>query len=86
MEPSDRRVLLLAWRMGAKRMGYFARDEFAGGLAALSAATLPQLQSALPGLDAHVASPAALEDFFGFAFRFCLTVSTDPRRAPPCFS
>ena len=28
---SDRKVLILAWKMGAKRMGYFARDEFCYG-------------------------------------------------------
>jgi DCN1-like protein 4/5 len=74
LEPSDRRVLLLAWRMGAKRMGYFARDEFAAGMASLPAASLAQLQTALPRLDGHVASAAALDDFFAFAFKFCLTV------------
>ena len=31
LDPSDRKVLILAWKMGAKRMGYFSRDEFCYG-------------------------------------------------------
>ena len=31
LDPSDRKILILAWKMGAKRMGYFTRDEFCYG-------------------------------------------------------
>ena len=31
LDPSDRKVLLLAWRFGAKRMGFFSREEFKSG-------------------------------------------------------
>jgi DCN1-like protein 4/5 len=37
-------VLLLAWKMGASRMGYFSRAEFTTGLKALNALSLDKLR------------------------------------------
>ena len=31
LDPADRKVLLLAWKMGAQRMGYFSKKEFERG-------------------------------------------------------
>ena len=31
LDPADRKVLLLAWKMDAQRMGYFSRAEFERG-------------------------------------------------------
>lgn len=46
------------------------------GLAGLKVTTLDKLKKALPGLEEEVASdPDAFQDFYMFAFRFCLTVS-----------
>lgn len=37
-------VLLLAWKMGAKRMGFFSRDEFRRGAACSTIATAARLR------------------------------------------
>lgn len=74
VDPSDRKVLLLAWKMRAKRMGYFSRDEFHSGLVALKAANITAVQRALPSLEAEVdCNPEAYRDFCTFAFKYCLT-------------
>jgi DCN1-like protein 4/5 len=74
LDPSDKRVLLLAWKMRAKRMGYFSRDEFQTGLAALKATTVAQVKRALPALEEQIdMDPEAFHDFCTFAFKFCLT-------------
>ena len=68
-------MLLLAWRMGASRMGYFSREEFVRGLRALGTPTLDKLRKALPKLESDMESdPDAFSSFFAFAFKFCLTV------------
>ena len=68
-------MLLLAWKMGAQRMGFFARDEFCRGMGALGAASVDKLRKALPKLEEEVdADPEAFASFFAFAFRFCCTV------------
>ncbi|KAK9829071.1 hypothetical protein WJX72_003754 [[Myrmecia] bisecta] len=77
VDPADRKVLLLAWRMGAQRMGFFTREEFLQGLKALKAPDLAKLKKALNGLDGAVSSPEDFQDFYQFAFRFCLT---EPRQ------
>ena len=37
-------VLLLAWKMGASRMGYFSRQEFTNGIKLLNATSLDKLR------------------------------------------
>jgi len=67
-------VLLLAWKMGAQRMGYFTRGEFEGGARALKAADAKSMKKAALGLEDEVAAPAPLLAFATFAFKYCLTV------------
>ncbi len=73
-------VLLLAWKMGAQRMGYFARGEFECGARLLRAADAKALRRAALALEDEVAAPAALLAFATFAFRYCLTVRARRRR------
>lgn len=73
VSPTDRRVLVMAWIMGAKRMGFFSRQEFLHGCRTVGASTLAQLKKALPKLDAAIAAPDAFQGFYTFAFQFCLT-------------
>ena len=44
------------------------------GFASLNASSVAQLKKALPSLEAAVGDPASLQDFYTFAFKFCLTV------------
>ena len=67
-------VLLLAWKMGAQRMGYFSRSEFESGARALKAYDAKALRRAALALEDEVAAPSALLAFATFAFKFCLTV------------
>lgn len=74
VDPSDRKVLLLAWKMRAKRMGYFTREEFQSGIAVLKATSAASVQRALPSLETEVdCNPDAYRDFCTFAFKYCLT-------------
>lgn len=74
LDPTDRRVLLLAWKAGASRQGFFTRGELTRAGAALRAPTFRALAAALPALaTATDASPGALADFMAFAFKYCLT-------------
>ncbi|KAK9832136.1 hypothetical protein WJX74_000315 [Apatococcus lobatus] len=77
VDPADRKVLILAWKLGAQRMGYFSRAEFCSGCRDMKATDLTKLRAALPGLEDEVAMPSAFQSFFQFAFRFCLT---EPRQ------
>ncbi len=56
-------------------MGYFSRDEFTTGLMNMGVASVAQLKKALPQLEVEVKAPHTQRDFYGFAFKFCLTVS-----------
>jgi len=80
--PRRAQVLLLAWKMGAQRMGYFARGEFECGARLLRAADAKALRRAALALEDEVAAPAALLAFATFAFRYCLTVRARRRRVP----
>lgn len=74
VDPADRKVLLLAWKMRANRMGYFTRDEFQTGMLALKASNVAAVQRALPNLETEVdCDPEAYRDFCTFAFKYCLT-------------
>jgi DCN1-like protein 4/5 len=78
MDPSDRRVLLLAWKMGAQRMGFFTRQEFEQGMRLLRAKDMKSLATALDGVEDDVESdPDTFQNFYLFAFQFCLT---EPRQ------
>ncbi|CAL5376312.1 unnamed protein product [Camellia sinensis] len=61
VDHTDVRILMLAWKMNAQKQGYFTQDEWQRGLKALTVDTVNKLKNAL------------LEDFYSFAFQFCLT-------------
>ncbi|KAF8369769.1 hypothetical protein HHK36_032209 [Tetracentron sinense] len=44
VDHTDVRILMLAWKMGAGRQGYFTLDEWRRGLIALQADTITKLQ------------------------------------------
>jgi DCN1-like protein 4/5 len=70
---TDIRILLLAWKLRASRMGYFSKDEWRQGLKALRVDSLEKLKRVLPTLQDEVANPYTFKDFYQFAFGFCLT-------------
>lgn len=73
MDPSDIRILMLAWKMGSAKQGYFTLEEWGRGMRAFRADTMAKLQKALPDLQKEVLMPENYLDFYSFAFRYCLT-------------
>ncbi|KAL7215112.1 hypothetical protein ACSBR1_027308 [Camellia fascicularis] len=61
VDHTDVRILMLAWKMNARKQGYFTQDESQRGLKALTVDTVNKLKNALS------------EDFYSFAFQYCLT-------------
>lgn len=73
VDHTDVRILMLAWKMKAEKQGYFSKDEWRTGLKALNADSLNKLKKALPALEREVMQPPNFEDFYGYAFQYCLT-------------
>mmetsp|Transcript_70684 Transcript_70684/g.223789 ORF Transcript_70684/g.223789 Transcript_70684/m.223789 type:complete len:221 (-) Transcript_70684:207-869(-) len=73
LDPSDARVLQIAWKMGAEKMGFFSREEWRRGMSALRATSADKLKKSLPGLEEELGDDCeAFRSFFAFAFSFCL--------------
>lgn len=70
---TDVRILMFAWKLNAEKQGYFTLEEWRKGLKALRADTLPKLVKALSDLEKEVRRPTTLDNFYAYAFRYCLT-------------
>ncbi|XP_058759432.1 uncharacterized protein LOC131633026 isoform X1 [Vicia villosa] len=73
VDHTDVRMLILAWKLKAEKQGYFSKDEWRKGLKSLGADTLPKLKKAINGLKKEVTGPECFEDFYSYAFQYCLT-------------
>lgn len=73
VDHTDVRMLILAWKLKAEKQGYFSKDEWRKGLKCLGADTLPKLRKAINGLKKEVTVPECFEDFYSYAFQYCLT-------------
>ncbi|MCL7037561.1 hypothetical protein MKW94_009746 [Papaver nudicaule] len=75
MEHTDVRILMLAWKMSAAKMGYFTRDEWQNGLEALKANNMNKLSKKLTKLEKKIkqASDNKFMRFYSYAFQYCLT-------------
>ncbi|BBH08580.1 hypothetical protein with DUF298 [Prunus dulcis] len=49
------------------------QDEWQRGLKELHVDTISKLKKALPGLEKELMTPPKFEDFYAYAFRYCLT-------------
>ncbi|KAA3477601.1 DCN1-like protein 4 [Gossypium australe] len=70
---TDVRILMLAWKLKAGKQGYFTQDEWRTGMKALGVDSLSKLKKALCELEIEVGKPTNYEDFYTYAFRYCLT-------------
>ncbi|XP_024526287.1 DCN1-like protein 5 isoform X2 [Selaginella moellendorffii] len=78
IEPTDMRILLLAWKFGADKQGFFTLEEWRAGLKALKADTLDKLKKALANLQQQVADDEEeFKSLYSFSFQYCLT---EPRQ------
>ncbi|KAB5514547.1 hypothetical protein DKX38_028453 [Salix brachista] len=73
VEHTDVRILMFAWKLKAQRQGYFTRDEWRSGMKALKVDSLSKLKKGLPELEKEVNTPGNFQDFYSYAFRYCLT-------------
>ncbi|KAK3007429.1 hypothetical protein RJ639_013555 [Escallonia herrerae] len=73
VDHTDVRMLMLAWKMNAEKQGYFTQDEWHIGLKALRVDTIGKLKKRLSNLMEEVMKPENFEDFYLYAFRYCLT-------------
>ncbi|XBI09970.1 hypothetical protein VPH35_137388 [Triticum aestivum] len=72
---TDVRILMLAWKMGCEKQGYFTLDEWRTGMKALRADSISKLKKAFPELVQEVTRSSNFQDFYPYAFRYCLTGS-----------
>jgi len=77
LDPSDCRVLIFAWLLGAQRMGYFERAEWRVGLARLGTAEPAGMAKTLGQFHKDLGHSDMFKDFFRYAFGYCLT---EPRQ------
>ncbi|XP_044958354.1 DCN1-like protein 4 isoform X1 [Hordeum vulgare subsp. vulgare] len=70
---TDVRILMLAWKMGCEKQGYFTLDEWRTGMKALRADSISKLKKAFPELVQEVTRSSNFHDFYPYAFRYCLT-------------
>ncbi|GAM24581.1 hypothetical protein SAMD00019534_077560 [Acytostelium subglobosum LB1] len=70
VEPEDIVMLVLAWHLKAKSMGYFTKQEFVTGLSELGIDSLAKLQSHLPSLRKDLDDANNFKEIYRFAFLF----------------
>ncbi|GAV79969.1 Cullin_binding domain-containing protein [Cephalotus follicularis] len=70
---TDVRILMLAWKLKAAKQGYFTQNEWQTGLKALKVDTIRKLKKALVAIEKEVMMPSNFEDFYSYAFQYCLT-------------
>ncbi|XP_061356223.1 uncharacterized protein LOC133300669 [Gastrolobium bilobum] len=72
VDHTDVRILILAWKMEAKNLGFFSKDEWRRGLKGLGVDTIRKLRKELNGLEKEVIEPQWFEDFYFYAFKYNL--------------
>ncbi|KAI3974703.1 hypothetical protein MKX01_004432 [Papaver californicum] len=73
---TDVRIMMLAWKMSAAKMGYFTLSEWQNGFDALKANSMRNLSKALTKLQKDIKKEAYKEEFlelYSYAFKYCLT-------------
>lgn len=73
LEPTDVKLLILAWCFQAEEQGYFSKAEWIRGMSELRVDSMATLVSKLDSLDRQLrgaTSSPTFKDFYKFAFRF----------------
>lgn len=74
LEPTERTVLLLAWKLKAQIQCEFSCQEFVTGLTEMKVDTLEKLKTKLPSLSEEVRqSPDKFRQFYQFTFNYART-------------
>ncbi|KAJ1551055.1 DCN1-like protein 4, partial [Cladochytrium tenue] len=69
-------VLVLAWKLGAKRMGFFDKHEWMTGMAQLKTDSREKLVALLPSLDEAFNTAETAREIYRWAFGFCKESAT----------
>jgi len=70
VDPEDVVMLVIAWKMDAKQMGFFTRKEWLKGLAELQCDSIVKIRSKLDSLRAQLYDPMTFKAVYRFAFDF----------------
>ncbi|XP_051148031.1 uncharacterized protein LOC127263114 isoform X1 [Andrographis paniculata] len=73
LDDKDYQMLLLSWKMKARRKGYFTVEEWRRGLTTLHAYTLPKLRDGIYTLYLEVRVPSNFLKLYSYAFKYSLT-------------
>ncbi|XP_017877591.1 DCN1-like protein 3 isoform X1 [Ceratina calcarata] len=83
LSPDEFKVLVLAWKLNAKQMCQFTRQEFVAGLKAMKVDSIRGIQSRLPEVVQDLTMNGDLfKDLYRFTFRFGLDVNAGQRILP----
>lgn len=70
VDPANIVMLVLAYKMGAKKMGYFTQEEWLKGLIALNCDCASKLIQKLGQLTQSLSDPNVLKDVFRYSYDF----------------
>ncbi|PVD35240.1 hypothetical protein C0Q70_06521 [Pomacea canaliculata] len=70
VEPENVIMLSLAWKLGAKSMGFFKMDEWMQGMTELQCDSVPKLQAKFDSLRSLLNDPVTFKSIYRFAFDF----------------
>ncbi|GAM22996.1 hypothetical protein SAMD00019534_061710 [Acytostelium subglobosum LB1] len=77
LAPDSIQVLILAWTMNAKKMGYFTYDEFKVGFEQLRCNDLPNLKRTLQTMTHQIKlDPIKFSELYKFSFRFASEIES----------
>lgn len=83
LSPDEFKVLVLAWKLNAKQMCQFTRQEFVIGLRAMKVDSIRGIQARLPEIVQELTVNNDLfKDLYRFTFRFGLDVNSGQRILP----
>jgi len=70
VDPEDVIVLVLAWSIGAKKMGFFEKPEFVSGLEKLSCDTVEKVKLKLQDLKKLLSDDVKFKEIYKWSFNF----------------
>jgi len=70
VDPEDVVMLVIAWKMDAKQMGYFTKKEWLKGLSELQCDSIVKLRSKIDSLRSQLFDPLTFKNVYRFAFDF----------------
>ena len=71
LDPSDRRCLMLLWKLGANsKPGQISQNEFLSGMTKLCVDTIDGIKGLIPSLDTGFLMADEFKSFYKFAFQF----------------